>query len=473
MPHRAHPSALTAVRGRTLWAALAASTAVSAPALVQAQSAPPSRGAAQLEEVIVTAQRRETRLQDTPVAVSAVDGATIQRQRLLSLNDVAARVPSITFNQVNHSESFISLRGTTIGNDAAGIDQGVSVFVDEVPTTGFGDDNPNLYDLQSVEVLRGPQGTLFGRNVTGGAVLLRTLPPSFTPAGKGTLTYGSDNLIETQAYLTGPLIGDQLAGKVAVDLRRRDDFLNNVALHDKTLGENLGSVRGQLLWTPSDDLRVLVGADYLDDTSAGKAQWIVGNFQPSLMPPLDYSPDATNQGSNAHTDKKVGGLVAHVTWSLPFATVDSVTGYRKVDEHVHFSTSGDPFNSIISDPAVHDNQISEEIRLTSSAGQRLTWVGGVFLMRAHRAYLQTLRFNAQPGTRLDVFANLGVPSLARFKSPYVNEADQHVTLDSEAVFGEATYAFTDQLKLTAGGRYSQERKSGHTEIFNTSVQTPT
>src|ERR1700722_7293228 len=234
----------------------------------RAEDVGPQSGAssAQLDEVLVTAERRESKLQDTPIAVSVIDGGEIQRESLVNLSEIANKIPSITFNQVNHAESFISIRGTTIGNDAAGIDQGVSVFIDDVPTTGFGDDSPDLYDLQSVEVLRGPPGTLFGRNVTGGAVLIRTLPPSFTMAGQGTFTYGSDNLMEGQAYVTGPLVADTLAGKIAVDLRRRGEFLHNITLHDKTFGENLGSVRGQLLWTPTSTVRVLLGADYLDDT---------------------------------------------------------------------------------------------------------------------------------------------------------------------------------------------------------------
>jgi len=142
-------------------------TVLGSPVIAQTEptsSLPPN---AQLVEIVVTAERRETRLQDTPIAVSAISGDTIQSERLVNLNDIAARIPSITFDQVNRSESFISIRGTTIGNDAAGIDQGVSVFIDDVPTTGFGDDSPDLYALQSVEVLRGPQGTLFERNVTG------------------------------------------------------------------------------------------------------------------------------------------------------------------------------------------------------------------------------------------------------------------------------------------------------------------
>ena len=460
-----------------IWRRWLLGTVLAVPAFVPVagaeQGAPQADASgAQLEEILVTAQRRESKLQDTPIAVSVIDGGEIQRERLISLSDIAAKVPSITFNQVNHSESFISIRGTTIGNDAAGIDQGVSVFIDEVPTTGFGDDSPDLYDLQSVEVLRGPQGTLFGRNVTGGAVLIRTMPPSFTESGRATVTYGSDNLMEVQGYDTGPIVAETLAGKVAVDVRRRDDFLTNIALHDKTYGENLGSVRGQLLWTPFSDLRVLIGGDYLDDTSAGKTQWLVGNFQPSLFPTLSYSPDATNQGSNARTDKKVGGLLTHVDLELPFATLTSVTGYRKVDEHVHFSTSGDPFNSIISDPVIHDNQISEELRMTSPAGQRLTWVGGLFYLHADRAYLQTVSFDAVPGTRLNAFAQFGVPSLARFLSPYVNQANQHVTVDSRAAFGESTFEITPKLKMTVGARYSSESKDGHTEISDTSVTNP-
>ena len=421
-------------------------------------------------DIIVTAQRRATRLQDTPVAVSAIGGATIERERILSLNDVAARVPSITFQRVNNSESFISIRGSNIGNDAAGIDQGVSVFIDDVPTTGFGDDNPDLYDLQSVEVLRGPQGTLFGRNVTGGAVLIHTLPPSFTPSARATLTYGSNNLMELQGFATGPLSGDTLAAKVAVDLRRRDDFLQNITLKNKTYGEKIGTVRGQLLWKASDTVKVTLGGDYLDDTGPGKAQWIVGNFQPSLFPALNYSPDVTNQGFNAKTNRKIGGLLGRIEATLPFATLTSVTGYRSVKDITDYSTSGDPFNSLISHTIARDTQFSQEIRLASPENQRLTWVAGVFFLHANRAYSLTRDVTTVPGTRLNFLGHLGVPGLVQYATPFIAFQDQHVVLNSEAVFGEATFAFTKELKFTAGGRFSNERKSGHTEINDTSGQ---
>ncbi len=427
-------------KGRALLSSVMVTTVLGSPVIAQTEptsSLPPN---AQLVEIVVTAERRETRLQDTPIAVSAISGDTIQSERLVNLNDIAARIPSITFDQVNRSESFISIRGTTIGNDAAGIDQ-----------------------RSSRNIVR--------KERHGGAVLIRTLPPSFEAAGRGTITYGSNNLMEVQGYATGPLVPDTLAGKLAVNVRRRDDYLTNITLHDKTYGDNLDSIRGQLLWNLTPDFKVLLGADYLDDTSPAKTQWLIGNFQPSLFPTLSYSPDATNQGSDARMDKKVGGLLMRLEGNLSFATLTSVTGYRNVDESVHFSTTGDPFNSVISDPITRDDQISEELRLISPSKQRLTWVGGVFLLKAHRSYLQTIAYDAQPGTRVNVLAHF-VPGLARFLSPYVSHANQHITLDSEAAYGEATFAIIDTLKLTAGGRYSNETKTGHTELFDTSVQNP-
>ena len=420
---------------------------------------------ATLQEVVVTAEHRETYLQDTPIAVSAVTGDVIQQDRIINLRDVAARVPSITFDQASSAETFISIRGTTIGNDAAGIDQGVSVFIDDVPTTGFGDDSPDLYDLQSIEVLRGPQGTLFGRNVTGGAVLIHTRKPSFTESSQGTLTYGSNNLMEAQMYLTGPLVGDQLAGKISYDLRRRDNFLPNTALNNLTNGENVGSVRGQLLWVQGDDFSLTLGADYLDDTSQDKIQYLLGNFQPSLLPPLTYGPHATNEGIDNSVDKKEGGGLIKAEWTLPSATLTSISGYRNVKDVTHFSTSGDPDNSVISDPVVQDDQFSEEVRLISAAGQKLTWTTGIFLLHGHRAYLQTIDFDALPGSLLQTCC-------LRFIGPFVNHQNQHVTVETEAIYGEGTYAFTDALKLTLGGRASREKKSGHTEIFETSPVNP-
>ncbi len=441
---------------------------------VFAQSEPITGGQKSIKEievVTVTAERRETLLQETPVAITAISGATIDQQHLYNLGDVAVRTPSVSFSQINASESFFAIRGLNSDNDSAGIDQGVTLFIDDVPTTGFGDNSPLLYDLQNVEVLRGPQGTLFGRNVVGGAILLHTLPPSFNFAARGTITYGSNNLMESAGYITGPLIGDELAGKLTFDLKRRDNYLDNTILGGKTLGENVGTIRSQLLWRPRSDLKVLIGGDFLNDTSPAKAQYLIGNFQPSLFPPLSYSPNHTNQGSNSDLNKKVFGLMTRVDWTLPFATATSITGYRNVRSNLHFSTSGDPFNSILSDPIVRDDQLSEELRFTSPDKQRLTWVAGAFFLHAHRAYLQTIHYAIQPGTIGWVAAHID-PANAVYQTPFTNYLNQHVATDTQAVFGEVSYAITDKLKLTLGERLIHDSKSGHTEIFNDSAVQP-
>src|SRR5882757_2255713 len=139
---------------------------------------------ARLEEIVVTAEKRDTKLQETPIAISYISGNAIENNRITDLADVALRVPNLTYTQFSTQESYFSIRGTLINNNAAGYDEAVSTFVDDVPATGLGDNDPDLCDLAGIEVLRGPQGTLFGRNVTGGAVVIRTLAPNRDASGK-------------------------------------------------------------------------------------------------------------------------------------------------------------------------------------------------------------------------------------------------------------------------------------------------
>jgi iron complex outermembrane receptor protein len=195
------------------------------------------RAGSELEEVIVTAERRATRLEDTPISATVLTARELESQRIVSFSDVELLVPGLTYTQITHQEAYFSIRGTSIKNDAPGTDLGVSVFVDDVPMTGIGDNDVDLFDLQSIEVLRGPQGTLFGRNVTGGLINVHTAPPSFQPSFKEEFTYGSDNLMEARGFATGPLRG-QLAAKLTFSTRRRDDYIENVTLQHKNYGEN-------------------------------------------------------------------------------------------------------------------------------------------------------------------------------------------------------------------------------------------
>ncbi len=425
---------------------------VASPAL--AADAPATARAVEVEQLIVTAERRETRLQDTPIAVTALSGTVIENARIVTFLDVALAVPNLTYTQFSTQESYFSIRGSLINNNAAGYDEAVSTFIDDVPATGLGDNDPDLFDLHSIEVLRGPQGTLFGRNVTGGAVVIRTLPPSRMFGGKAQLTYGSDNLEEFRGLITGP-ITDSLAGKLSASLRRRDDFERNVSLGGKVSGVEQGDVRGQLLWTVNPDLNVLLGADYLHETSSGYATKVLGNFRPSVFPNLSYDPSTTNQGYNGENDRKIGGAMGRVTWNVPWGVFTSITGYRTVDDHFPNSVLGDPSNQLLTTGIVRDRQWTQEFHLASPADRKLSWVAGVFLLHANKREGGPLDFNFNPATAVSQFVPV---------QTYHQGVDQSVKTDSYAAFGEATWAFTESWKLIVGGRESYERKAGHSTI---------
>ncbi len=415
-------------------------------------------------DIIVTATRRDTLLQETPVAVTAFNADAIEQQRLISFTDIAEKSPGLVYTQYSRQEAYFSIRGTTIGNDAPGTDLGVSVFIDDVPTTGIADNNIDLFDLQSVEVLRGPQGTLFGRNVTGGAVVVRTLPPSFEPHVKVQATYGDHNLAEVRAYVTGP-INDNLAAKITGEYRRQDGLLNNVVLNNRTLSTNLYGLRGQLLWTPTDSLKVLVGGDYNDDSSPYKVQQLIGNFQPSLFTPLSYQPNDTNQGINSQGSARTGGGFARVEFTAPWGTLTSITGVRRVHSRERFSTSAEQFNELIQTARENVGQTTQEFRYTSPDGHRLSWVAGLFYLDAHRQQFKHYDLNILPGTLVSLVDPYSVLVFGADK-------DQSVISHSYAAFGEATYALTPELELTLGARYTGEDRSGHSEVTDTSGLSP-
>lgn len=422
---------------------------------------PESRDSSNIAEILVTATRRKTTLEQTPISISFIGQETIDQHRIVGLSDVAELTPGLVFTPLSRQQSYPSIRGTTRGGSAAGSDSGVSVFIDDVPTTGVGDDDIDLFDLQSIQVLRGPQGTLFGRNTTGGAILLQTLPPSMEYDEKAQLTYGRFNLAELRAFITGPLVDNTLAGKVVVEARRQDGYVHDPYLARQLLSTQLGGVRGQLLWNPNKDVRVLFGADYNVDRSPYKVAQLYGNFQPSLFPRLGYSPEEADQGVPSSGNARTGGAFARVDYSVPIGTLTSISGYRSVNDLAIFSSTADPPDELIQNAVEKDNQFTEEIRFTSSTAGKFNWLAGTFLLAGSRTNYGDYNVSIVPGT------------VVSFAPPYKalnysSIAHQHIYDHSYSAFGEASYAFTPVWALTLGGRYTWERKTGHTELTDTS-----
>ncbi|HKD21738.1 MAG TPA: TonB-dependent receptor, partial [Rhizomicrobium sp.] len=405
----------------------------------------------QVETVFVTAEKRTTPLQTTPVAITAFSADMLEKNRIVSFSDLAINVPNLTYTQFSTQESYFSIRGTLINNNGAGWDDAVTTFIDGVPTTGLGDQDPDLFDLSSIEVLRGPQGTLFGRNVTGGAIVIHTLPPSFDPNARLEATYGIDNMVQLRGLVTGPVIGDKVAAKLSVDYNRRDDYIDNVAIGGKTAGVDQVNMRGQLLWQASQDLEVLIGADYLRDRSGGYATKLFGNFTPALYPTLSYDPNVTNQAFNGDNERDIYGSMARVTWTNPFGVLTSITGYRNINDHFPNSLLGDPDNQILALGIVKDKQVTEEVDFASPTGGPVDWVAGLFYLHSDKREANPLVFNFNPLTVAGLFSAV---------TSYTQYTDQRIATDSYAIFGQADYAFAEGFKLTLGARETWERKAG-------------
>jgi iron complex outermembrane receptor protein len=415
-----------------------------------------------LDEVLVTATRRETKLGDTPISMSVITADQIEHQRIVNFGDVELAVPNFVFTQVTRQETYFSIRGTGVDNDTPGSDAGVSVFIDGVPRTGVHDNNPDLFDLQGIEVLRGPQGTLFGRNTTGGAVIIHTVAPSFQPLFKGQLTYGSDNLVEANALATGPIISDALAGKISFLLHRKDGNVDNVFQNRENGAEKSGSLRAQLLWTPSQDVRVVFGGDYLRDRSESRLGLLETTFVPSIFPTLQYGPDVTNAALTPRASNTSVGLSATADWSTQWGTLTSITGYRSVTAAIAYAPIGDPTTEVTADQQVKDRQYTEEIHFASPTGRPLTWLAGLFYLHLNRLDDTLFTVFPVPGTVLSFLYPPGASSWH----------NQEVLTTSRAVFGEATYAVRENLDLTLGARYSSEHRSGHSEITPTEDSGP-
>jgi iron complex outermembrane receptor protein len=245
-----------------------------------------------------------------------------------------------------------------------------------------------------------------------------------------------------------------------MDVKRRDDYLNNVTLHDKTYGDATGNGRGQLLWEPRTDLKVLISGDFTHDLSTPKIVQLSGNIEPSQHPNLSYGPNDTNQGINATGNSNVEGTSTRVEWDTSWCTLTSISGFRRVHDNTSRSRLGDPDNQALASTDIQNKQYTEEIHLASPSGQNLSWLGGLFYLRANKRQSDLYTFNLNHNT-----VNGG-----QFPIPVsgvMQNVDQQISNDVGALFGEASLPILDKLRLTLGARGQWESKSGSSTIVPT------
>jgi iron complex outermembrane receptor protein len=470
-----------------------------------------------LEEVVVTATRREANLQTIPVAVSAFTGQALADNKLFSVGDLANAVPSFSYTAFTPLDQELNMRGVTNTRlDSPSSDPSVGTFIDGVYMGRTGDYNFDFFDLERIEVIRGPQGVLLGKNVVGGALSVITAPPSQEVSAAATASYGNYDAILVSGHVNGGLT-DTLSGRLSFQYRRHEGYAEDV-LHNRDL-ENLDSkqLRGQLLWEPGDGWRIRGIFDYTDDSTNGHNSVAVEGGTPNCETSI-LSSNCTRPWSNARaylglTDPRQGmpnsvqfkgepirqqyltrtayGFTLDVAKDMGFATFNSLTGYRLADSDQLYSQTGmgpealgwsvpEWFSYMAYIDARYgarpqtSNQgaflfeysqtektraesISQELRLTSNDDGRLDWIVGAYY-KHDNVDKDDIFFSEN---FLGSFANnqpiATLLSTASGQSNWYNNGK----MDSYAIFGQLGYKFTDALQLTVGLRQTWDKKEGN------------
>lgn len=417
-----------------------------------AEEAAQARASTAIEAVVVTAQRVEQNLQDVPVAVSAFSEETLWVNRMNSMVDIAQRTPSFTATEVSPGEPNLAIRGIgTEGiNSNAGGDASVVLFVDGVYIGRGGAAPLDLYDLERVEVLRGPQGTLFGKNVVGGAVSLTSRKPAFDDdfievAG----TFGNYDRVELIGRFNQAL-SSTFAVSGAVSSRQRDGFTLNETTGNRVDDEKSAGGRLSLRYAPSDVLDLVVTLDHVDQDQKGQprdndcnASFNGGVHCVGVNP----NPRRVNTVFDGYLRREVTGISANVDYETQWGTLTSVTAYRTADYAHADEFFSNPINPPTQISSYNENieeskQFSQELRLAFNAmDQKLHGVAGVYYLFENIERNEIL------------FQTFPVPAVTG-----VGSFPQDVDSTSFAIFGQVNYDVTEQLTVTAGARMTWEEK---------------
>jgi len=395
----------------------------------------------ELSAITVTARRREETLQEVPVAVTAFTERAIEDYNIEDLGDLDALVPNLTIYAARGSSSTVTayLRGVGQSDPLWGVDPGVGIYLDDVYIARPQGALLDVLDVERVEVLRGPQGTLYGKNTIGGAIKYITKPllPDYSGNIQGTV--GNYDALELRASLTAPLASEKLIGRIAVASLNRDGFGENKFSGQPVSDKEINVVRASLGIYPTEDLSFMFSADALDDQSGvrgAKRLNAFNLFDPARTPPLDDRYDVLNGMANVN-DTGMEGTSLTANYRLNDSWwLKSVTAYRRSDTDTNIDFDLLP-NKITDVRATYeDHQFSQEFQASFDGGGALRGVLGFYY------------FNGDAGGT--VYNN--------FINASFGTTNGVVYTDSIAFYGEGTWKFNDRFSVTAGLRYTSEDK---------------
>jgi len=428
---------------------------------LQATEAEAQAAGATLEEIVVTAQRREQNLQDVPISIIALTGAMLEETGIRDPRDLQTFVPGLQFQSgTAETTTIIFLRGVGIGDFNANTVGAVGVYSDEVYLGANSGKLFNAFDSDGIEVLRGPQGTLYGRNTTGGAIKFASRKPTDQLSSNVSLLYGNYNDIRLEGGIGGPLVDDKLNVRVAGLYESRDGTTKNRVTGDKVNDVDMWAARAIADFTPTDSLllRLIVHGGQNNGGARQfqhRGQFVVDGvaYDGFGYADTDHNVDAGDYDIQGKEDVDVFGASLLARLDLDGVTLTSITAYEKVDRTTLEDTDASPNNVLTAVYEDKPRQWTEELRAQSSGDGKLSWIAGAFFFHD----------DLSTNSSYDVLRDLRVPTdenptgFDPANSIYLARYPYTQTTSSWALFGQTDYQLSDTLTLTTGLRYTEDK----------------
>ncbi len=462
---------------------------LSCPASAQTESASGDDEISTFDVIVVTAQRREESIQDVPIAIAAISGDSLSSGEITTLADVARGVPGLQFGSVFQSSNpTIFLRGVGVNDYNPASSGAVGVSIDDVFLNSSVGQVFNVYDVERIEVLKGPQGTLFGRNTTGGVINVYTREPTFEPSGDVSLTYGSFDQTFADAAVGGPLVDGLLAARASITYHKRDGWARNLVDGSRVNDIDALGGRLQFLLEPADNLAINLkleagrsNASAIRGKSGGVFNVAEGrpctgteilaisgcaNPLTGYIDNTDLEQYQTNVTDN-YEELRTRGARLGAEWDLGAFALTSISSINYNRRELNQDQDMSPF-AILESPLWTDesNQVSQELRLAYDEGGAFRWVAGAFYLQEDlKSYtdFELLRaFNPTPSQPFFDPANSIITVGRRFKQE----------TDSTAIFAQADLALTERLTVTGGARFTWDNKKLRFITFAGPVNNP-
>lgn len=426
---------------------LHAQDAAAQPAAPQSQD--DNSDAVTLDKVTVTARKREETLQDVPVAVTAFTPAALDKLNIQDLGDLGAQVPNLTIYAARGSSSTATayIRGVGQADPLWGVDPGVGIYLDDVYIARPQGALLDVFDVGRIEVLRGPQGTLYGKNTIGGAIkyISRELPKELS--GFGQISVGNYNQLDAKAAIGGPIGGSEnLRARLSVASLNRDGFGKNLTNDQPVSDKEINALRFQLGAFASEQFDVQFAVDWLDDQSGVRgAKMLAPNPFAPAYPPLNSRYDIRSGMPNVN-DTEMKGASATLNWrpNLDWA-FKYVIAKRESDTSTDIDFDETPLPIVDVHANYSDQQVSHELQVNYDGGGRARGVMGLYAFNGDAGGVVRNKFSF-PGLPLSIV------------NPIWGDTRGNVNTRSFAVYADWTFDLTDRLKLDVGARYTDEDK---------------